>query len=114
MNDFGYTIHKDATLDLDHSDMRLVREVLKNEPSLHKCIQCGGCSSTCSAGAFTNFNFRKIHLMLRRGNIVYVQKAIEKCMLCGKCMLVCPRGVNTRNVILQIKLALTKLKEYAI
>ena len=114
MNDFGFSIHNDATFDLDRSDLRLIREVLKNEPSLHKCIQCGGCSATCPTGAFTDLNFRKLHLMLRRGNIAYVRKAIEKCMLCGKCILVCPRGVNTRNVILQIKLALIKLNEYAI
>jgi heterodisulfide reductase subunit C len=109
MNDFGFTIHKDLTLDLDKSDMSLAREVLMNEPSLHKCIQCGGCSGTCSAGAFTDFNFRKLHLMMRRGNVAFVKRAIKKCMLCGKCQLVCPRGVNTRNAILQIKLALTKL-----
>jgi heterodisulfide reductase subunit C len=109
MNNFGFTIHRDATCDFDRSDLRLAKEVLTKEPSLHKCIQCGGCSGTCSAGAFTDFSLRKLHLMMRRGKIGYVRKAIENCMLCGKCMLVCPRGVNTRNVILQIRIALTKL-----
>jgi heterodisulfide reductase subunit C len=109
MTDFGFNIHEDATLDLTRADLSIANEVLAEEPSLHKCIQCGGCSGTCSAAAFTDFNFRKLHLMLRRGNIGYVKNAIGKCMLCGKCLLVCPRGVNTRNVILQIKLALTKL-----
>jgi heterodisulfide reductase subunit C len=109
MIDFGFAIHEDYTIDFDKSDMILANEVLKNEPSLHKCMQCGGCSGTCSAGAFTDFSFRKLNLLLRRGDVDDVRKAIEKCMLCGKCQLVCPRGVNTRNVILQIKRALTNL-----
>jgi heterodisulfide reductase subunit C len=109
MTEFGFTIANDATIDLDRSDMTIAREVLKNEPSLHKCIQCGSCTGTCTTGAFTDFNFRKLQLLLRRGEIASIRSAIEKCMLCGKCQLVCPRGVNTRNVILQIKLALTKM-----
>jgi heterodisulfide reductase subunit C len=107
MIDFGFKIHHDATLDLNKSDMSIAREVLANEPSLYKCIQCGSCTGTCSAGAFTDYNFRKIQLLMRRGEVSSLKKEIEKCMLCGKCQLVCPRGVNTRNVILQIKLALT-------
>lgn len=109
MIDFGFTIHDDYTIDLDKADMTLANEVLLHEPSLHKCMQCGGCSGSCTAAAFTDYNFRKLHLLLRRGDINSVRSAIEKCMLCGKCQLVCPRGVNTRNVILQIKRALTKL-----
>jgi heterodisulfide reductase subunit C len=107
--DFGFTIHSDASSDLNRSDMRITRKVLENEPSLHKCIQCGSCTGTCSAGAFTEYNFRKTQLLMRRGDIKALKNAIQKCMLCGKCQLVCPRGVNTRNVILQIKLALTNL-----
>jgi heterodisulfide reductase subunit C len=109
MTDFGFVIHKDSTLDLDRSNMSIAREVLEKEPSLHKCIQCGSCTGTCSTEAFTDYNFRKIHLLLRRGEVTMLKNAIEKCMLCGKCQLVCPRGVNTRNVILQIKLAITNL-----
>ncbi len=109
MIDFGFTIHKDNTLDMNKSDMHIAREVLENEPSLHKCIQCGSCTAACSAGAFTDYNFRKIQLLMRRGNVSNLKEAVDRCMLCGKCQLVCPRGVNTRNVILQIKLALTNL-----
>ncbi len=107
MIDFGFEILKDSTIDLTRANMDIAHEVLANEPSLHKCIQCGSCAGTCSAAAFTIYNFRKLHLLMRRGEITALRKAIEKCMLCGKCQLVCPRGVNTRNVILQIKLALT-------
>ncbi len=109
MINFGFEIHNDSTIDLNKGRLDIAHEVLKNEPSLHKCIQCGSCSSTCSAAAFTDYNFRKMQLLMRRGEITALKKAIEKCMLCGKCQLVCPRGVNTRNVILQIKLALTNL-----
>lgn len=109
MNQFGFTISRDNTIDYDRNDRSLAEFVLSQEPSLYRCIQCGSCSGTCTAGAFTDYNFRKMHLLLRRGEIQNLRSTVEKCMLCGKCQLVCPRGVNTRNVIRQIRIALDKL-----
>jgi heterodisulfide reductase subunit C len=109
MNAFGFSISKDNAIDYENNDRSLAEMVLAQEPSLYRCIQCGSCSGTCTAGAFIDYNFRKMHLLLRRGEIKQLQQSVDKCMLCGKCQLVCPRGVNTRNVVRQIRLALLKL-----
>jgi len=109
MNRFGFTISKDNTIDYDQNDRSLSNLVYKAEPSLYRCIQCGSCAGTCTAGTFTDYNFRRLHLLMRRGEIQHLRTNIDKCMLCGKCQLVCPRGVNTRNVIRQIRIALDKL-----
>ena len=106
MIDFGFTIERDNTIQYDQNDRSIAEFVFSKEPSLYKCIQCGSCSGTCSAGAFINFNFRKMHLLMQRGEIGDLKQKINHCMLCGKCQLICPRGVNTRNVILQIHYAL--------
>lgn len=64
------------------------------------CIGCGGCSATCTAGNLTEFNIRKLQMLVKRGETKEVGEHLQKCMLCGKCLLVCPRGVDTRRMIL--------------
>ncbi len=108
MNDFGYNIIRDNSINYDLNDRSVADYVLEHEPTLHRCIQCGSCSGTCSAASFTDYNFRKLHLLLKRGENSILLQELSKCMLCGKCQLVCPRGVNTRNVIRLMKVALTK------
>ena len=51
----------------------------------------------------TEFNFRKVHTLVRRGEYQGAYEEMNKCMLCGKCRLVCPRGINTRGVVMLIK-----------
>lgn len=103
MEKFGFTISTGRLIDYDKNDKTLYHFLKNNEPSIQLCIGCGGCTATCSTGNFTNFNFRKLHLLISRGEITTVEQEISKCMLCGKCKLVCPRGVNTRNIIFTIK-----------
>jgi heterodisulfide reductase subunit C len=105
MIDFGYSLNKDRQIDFDNNDRKIARFVKKNEPSFGICIACGTCTATCSAGQFTDFNFRRLMILIRRGENKNVKEEISKCMLCGKCFLACPRNVNTRNVILNIKKA---------
>jgi heterodisulfide reductase subunit C len=109
MNHFGFTISRDNTIDYDRNDRSIADAVFSSEPTLYRCIQCGSCAGTCTAGSFTDYNFRRMHLLMRRGEVQNLRAAVEKCVLCGKCQLVCPRGVNTRNVIRQIRIALDKL-----
>jgi heterodisulfide reductase subunit C len=97
-------------IDYNTFDNRLLRNVLENEPSFFTCMSCGGCTATCSAGKLTDFNIRRIGLMLRRGEIEKLSSEIEKCMFCGKCTLVCPRDINIRNVVLLIKKGISQLK----
>lgn len=111
MNEFSFLASPPSRqIDWDNFDVRLLKSVLEHEPSFLTCMSCGGCTATCSAGRLTDFNIRKIGLMLRRGEIEHLSIEIEKCMFCGKCTLVCPRDINIRNVVLLIKKGISQLK----
>ena len=100
---FGFTISQARSINLDTSDWNLVNKTLTRFPELQSCIACGGCTATCTAGNLTEFNFRRVHTLVRRGEYKGLYEEISKCMLCGKCRLVCPRGINTRAVALFLK-----------
>jgi heterodisulfide reductase subunit C len=103
MKKFGFAAIEPRTIDFSQFDGRLLRYVLKEEPSFSRCLSCGGCTATCSAVNLVDFNIRRLSLLIRRGEIENLAHEIDKCMLCGKCTLVCPRGINTRHVIMLIK-----------
>jgi heterodisulfide reductase subunit C len=109
MERFGFTLSKARVIDYDANDRRLADYIIKNEPSLKLCIECGGCAATCTAGNFTEFSLREFHILIKRGENSKVRDKIKKCMLCGKCSLICPRGVNTRNVVFLAKRAFEKM-----
>lgn len=100
---FGYTIHRDRQIDYDNLSRVPYNELTKQEPSVKACISCGTCAATCTAAQFTDFSFRKMILLLRRGENKEIKTTVNKCMLCGKCQIICPMGVNTRNAILTIQ-----------
>ncbi|OFX22751.1 MAG: (4Fe-4S)-binding protein [Bacteroidetes bacterium GWA2_31_9b] len=114
MSVFGFKINEGRVIDYDKTDKRIFNYLQKNEPSFNLCIFCGSCTSTCSAGNFTDFNIRKLKMNIRRGLTDNIEKETEKCMLCGKCFLICPRGVNNRNIILKVREALTKIESHDI
>lgn len=103
MINFGYSISKDAQVDYDKLDRSMSKKIEKLEPTFSQCINCGTCAATCTAAQHTDFNFRRMSLMIRRGIQQDVEAQVSKCMLCAKCKLQCPRGVNTRNVIVSIR-----------
>ena len=100
---FGYTINLPRAVDLDRNDFSVAQRVLNRLPELESCIGCGGCTASCTAGALTQFNFRRVQTLVRRGEYGGAHREMNKCMLCGKCRLVCPRGINTRAVVMTIK-----------
>jgi heterodisulfide reductase subunit C len=106
---FGYGIMADDSIDFDHNDNRFAGFLRANEPSVSLCIGCGSCTGTCSTGHFTDFNIRKLHTLIMRGETRLLKQEIGKCMFCGKCQLICPRGVNLRNVILTLNRAIEHL-----
>jgi heterodisulfide reductase subunit C len=108
MKSFGYTITQDRQIDFDANDRKVTGFINSLEPSIRLCMGCGSCTATCSAGHFTEFNIRRVHTFIQRGETHQLKKEIMKCMLCGKCQLVCPRGVNLRNLILSIHTALVR------
>lgn len=112
MPDFGYKISKDRQINFDQNEKLMFREVAAWEPSVYRCISCGTCAATCSAGQYTSYSLRKIILLLKRGEDKEVVSSISKCMLCGKCQLACPMGVNTRNIIIGIQNAVKKIKTH--
>lgn len=97
---------------MDNGDRMLYDELVATVPSYRYCIGCGGCTATCSAGQFTDFNIRKTHFLFSRRQYdklsteLLPEADLNKCMLCGKCSLVCPRGVNTRGLIVEMRMLL--------
>lgn len=114
MNKFGFNITRGRHINFDNNDRSIADYISENEPSFRLCIECGGCSATCTTGTHTKFSLRELNIMIRRGENNIVAKSIRKCMLCGKCTLVCPRGVNTRNVVTLAIEALRNSGTYAI
>lgn len=90
---------KGRLINYDSNDRSIAEYIFSKEPTFSLCIECGGCTATCTAGKFTRFSLREMNILLKRGENEAVKRNIRKCMLCGKCTLVCPRGVNTRNVV---------------
>ena len=103
MIDFGFGVNTTRGVYMDKNDLDTAREIFDRLPDLQSCIACGSCTATCTAGAITQFNFRKVHTLVRRGEYGEAYAEMSKCMLCGKCRLVCPRGINTRGVVMTIK-----------
>jgi heterodisulfide reductase subunit C len=101
--DFGYTISKPRAILYDGSRLDKVRDLIDFEQTLGACIGCGSCTATCTAGALTAFNIRKVQTLFRRGEFFSLRTELDKCMLCGKCRMVCPRGINTRKMIVALK-----------
>ncbi len=111
MAKFGYQMARPRSIQLDRNEFYRGNAILHAMPELQTCIGCGSCTATCTAGALTDFNFRRLHTMIRRGEFKAVEQEVNKCMLCGKCRMTCPRGINTRGVILLIRRALKNLTE---
>jgi heterodisulfide reductase subunit C len=99
MIEFGYSLQVNRQIDMDLNDLRILKYIRGNEPSIDWCMSCGTCASGCTAGATSDFSLRYLILMIRRGEEAEIKEAVFRCRFCGKCLNACPRGVNTRNVI---------------
>jgi len=100
MTDFGFSLSRSSTLELEMMDRGKFEELCHQEPGAKICLGCGECSATCPASELSGMSVRKVLLALQRGQDV--KGMLQCCMLCGKCTIVCPRGINTRNLILSI------------
>ena len=100
MNFWGYSISEARVVNYDKNDKAFASWLAQKAPSSKLCIGCGGCTAACTAGNMTEFNIRKLQMLVKRGENDEARKNLHKCMLCGKCLLVCPRGVDTRKMIL--------------
>jgi len=111
MNNFGFAIPKPRTIEVKDSVQDQLQLLEKRVPSFKRCIKCGGCTATCSAGHFTPFNIRKALALYQWSEFDNLENELQKCMLCGKCTLVCPRGVNLRDLIINLRKILSKLQK---
>ncbi len=102
MTFWGYSITTGRVINYDKNDKSIAEYVITKAPDSKRCIGCGGCTSTCTAGNLTEFNIRKLQMLMKHGEDLPIRDQLQKCMLCGKCLLVCPRGINTRKMILAI------------
>ena len=64
---WGYAINKPRVIDIDSNNLRKSDEILREMPELQTCIGCGACTAVCTAGNLTEFNFRKVHTLVRHG-----------------------------------------------
>ena len=46
MTDFGFTLKKSSTINLDTTDLSLYEKLCKIEPGAKTCMSCGSCSAT--------------------------------------------------------------------
>ncbi len=102
MNKFGYSLSPASVINLDKVDRSKFMLLAKLEPDVRKCMACGSCTATCTAGKFTKTSLRSAILALQNGQEDKAYENLKGCMLCGKCSMVCPRGINTRHLILSI------------
>lgn len=99
---FGYRIHQDKQIDLDHVDSQFTKFLIEHQPDMSICMACGSCAATCSASDTTNLSLRRLIASIKNSQIEEVRNSLVKCMLCGKCILVCPRGIQTRSLIMNM------------
>ncbi len=111
MADFGFSVKKRRTIEIEKAELSKYAHLLELVPSYKSCIGCGGCTASCTARQFTDFNIRKTHYFFRRGQYDALEQELQKCMLCGKCILVCPRGVNLRSLIINMRQTLSNKTE---
>lgn len=103
MNKFGFSISQGRQINFDDINNEKLDKLLELVPSYKWCIGCGGCTASCSAAAFTDYNIRRIHTAFQRAQYNGLDDKLNSCMLCGKCLLVCPRGVNLRSLIINMR-----------
>lgn len=102
MAGFGYTLTKSSRIDLNNRDLQKWNRLVALEGDVLKCMACGSCTASCSAGKFTKTSLRSAILALQNGQEEQAMEFVHSCLLCGKCIMVCPRAINTRNLILSI------------
>ncbi len=102
MNKFGFALTPSSRIDLDKFNKEKFALLVKLEPDVLKCMACGSCTASCTAGKFTRTSVRSAILALQNGQEKEALDMLKGCLLCGKCSMVCPRAINTRHLIISI------------
>ena len=102
MNKFGFALTPSSRIDLDKFNKEKFASLVKLEPDVLKCMACGSCTASCTAGKFTRTSVRSAILALQNGQEKEALDMLKGCLLCCKCSMVCPRAINTRHLIISI------------
>lgn len=102
MTGFGYSLTPSSRINLDDKDKEKWNKLIDLEPDVLKCMACGSCTASCTAGIFTKTSLRSAILYLQNGQEKQAMEYVKSCLLCGKCFMVCPRAINTRHLLLSI------------
>lgn len=102
MANFGYSLTPSSRVDLGKFNKEKWEELAALEPDVLKCMACGSCTASCTAGKFTKTSLRSAILYIQNGQEKQALELVQSCLLCGKCFMVCPRAINTRNLLLSI------------
>jgi len=72
---------------------------------LHRCIQCGTCSSTCPMSIYMDHTPRKIIAMTRAGfkDEVLASNTIWLCSSCYACTVDCPKQIKLTDIMYALK-----------
>ena len=99
---FGFALNPSSRIDLDRTDREKFAQLVELEPDVLKCMACGSCTASCTAGKFTPTSVRSAILEIQNGRWQQALDMLKGCLLCGKCTMVCPRAINTRHLIMSI------------
>lgn len=102
MAKFGYSLTPSSRVDLNKINKEKWNRLVALEPDVLKCMACGSCTASCTAGKFVRTSLRSAILYLQNGQEKEALEYIQSCLLCGKCIMVCPRAINTRHLLLSI------------
>lgn len=99
---FGFALNPSSRIDLDKTDREKFAQLVELEPDVLKCMACGSCTASCTAGKFVRTSLRSAILALQNDKESDAKDMLKGCLLCGKCTMVCPRAINTRHLIMSI------------
>ncbi len=91
------------------TDKSWTMELIKENPSLFTCFQCGSCTSICPVSDVTkgDYNPRKImeNVILGFKNNILVDKIpdVWDCAYCNSCDEICPQHIKLTDVFASIK-----------
>ena len=81
--DFGYSLSPSSRIDLDLFDRNRFNTLAEIEPHVLKCMACGSCTATCTAGKYAKNSLRSAILYLQNGQDKQALEYLKPCMLCG-------------------------------
>ena len=85
MNKFGFALTPSSRIDLDKFNKEKFASLVKLEPDVLKCMACGSCTASCTAGKFTRTSVRSVMHLLNHKRIMLLQlvnmEKKEKCVL---------------------------------